>query len=865
MKTMRKKRMSRGAFQLRRFRPLLLAMLLTLTAAGAEPLPRGRWQCTALDPRTLALTGDYSELQTALFRQRLDERDRSVRRLAGGWAADFNFQTAGAEAIAQYRPAAVSLLMENPRIEPVSAAGTPLKTVRTGMWLSPIGEARFPDRSGRETISRNADAALYCFLELDRPLADGERLRITMPAGETVDFVYRPETPTPLFRINQIGYLPAARKYAYLGAWLGTAGAMPLHQALDGRPFRLADAADGRTVFTGNLKKRPDDPVNADGAPFTGEEVLELDFSEFTRPGTYYLAVDGVGRSENFRIGDDTMAEAFYIHARGLYHQRCGIAREKPWTNWTAPACHLHCFRGTFPPEERHYSSGPDNREWGFRTADGKSLSVNHFLLIEQNAPAVPEPLDAPGGWHDAADWDRRPQHLSIVGDLSAVYLLKPENFCDGQLNLPESGNGIPDILDEAIWGIDHLRKKQQPDGGVGTWVETIRHPNPGDGSSADDKLPYYLSCATRNSTLEYAAYASELALALRRAGAAERAEVFQVSAVKAWEYAVRSDPRPVRTYFYNRRTVFYREEPELAPELVVKAGLNLHLLSGEDSYLLAAEDAADAAGKAMKKDAWRWSPFFWTELEFENYRSVTLDTLREKRRRALLREAEAMLLQQEENYPIRIAWHGPEDPWVHAMSWGTYHPLRRARTLVIAHAMTRDRAFFDAACLANDFHNGANPSGSSMTSGLGRIYPVRFLDLNSYADGIAEFMPGITPYRNTYGIPRGAVKLAYGLFYPPRPRQGFAGIERSLLPAPGLNENECAKAIGRILPVWRRWCNVEGETVDASEFTVWETIAPAAAVTGYLLNKAQMPAPEWVNRQPAADIRALPGYAPLP
>ena len=67
------------------------------------------------------------------------------------------------------------------------------------------------------------------------------------------------------------------------------------------------------------------------------------------------------------------------------------------------------------------------------------------------------------------------------------------------------------------------------------------------------------------------------------------------------------------------------------------------------------------------------------------------------------------------------------------------------------------------------------------------------------------------------------------------------------------------------MLPVWRRWGNVESQTVAASEFTVWETVAPAAAVTGYLLNGPQKPDPAWYSRKPVKDLRTLPGYNPLP
>ena len=454
---------------------------------------------------------------------------------------------------------------------------------------------------------------------------------------------------------------------------------------------------------------------------------------------------------------------------------------------------------------------------------------------------------------------------MGIVGDLAAVYLLKPENFGDGQLDLPESGNGIPDILDEACWGLEHLRRKQQSDGGVGTWVETIRHPRPGEGMASDDQLTYYLSGATKNSSLEYAAYAAQLALALKKAGADEAAARFTDSARRAWDFALNPAKRPPRVFVLNGQTLFYREDEELTWEFLIKSGYDLYLLTGNAAYLDKAAEVADAADQSMKKNSWRYSPLLWIELEIFPPESVELEKLRASRAKSIVRAADKLLEQQEDNYPIRVPWYGPKDGWVHTMSWGTYHPLVRARMLIAAHAITNDEAYRLGALLANDFTNGANPSGSSMTSGLGRVYPVRFLDLNSYADGIAEAVPGITPFRNTYGIPRGAVKMAYGLYYRKRPEQGFAGLAVSLLPGPGLDEDACAKGVGQLLPIWRRWCNVEAETVAASEYSVWETIGPNAAVTGYLLNGAMPPDPSWAARRPVDDISRLPGYHPLP
>ena len=192
------------------------------------------------------------------------------------------------------------------------------------------------------------------------------------------------------------------------------------------------------------------------------------------------------------------------------------------------------------------------------------------------------------------------------------------------------------------------------------------------------------------------------------------------------------------------------------------------------------------------------------------------------------------MLADQEKSYPYRTLWHAHDAGWVHAMSWGNYHPLRRAMTLIAAHKISGGQKYLDGAYLANDFHNGANPLGRTMTSGLGKIYPAVFLDLVSYADGIGEFVPGITPYGNTFGIDRNAVKLVY-------------------------RDNADS------LPVFRRYINLEFLSVPSSEYSVWETIAPAAVSCGYLIEKPQLPSAALKNREPAGDFRKLPGYRALP
>lgn len=662
---------------------------------------------------------------------------------------------------------------------------------------------------------------------------------------------YDPEAPSPLFKVNQVGYLPWAPKYAYMGTWLGPhLGAWKPHGPLSG--WQLVDAATGEVVKDSPdpPRVRVEDALSKEGVPFTGEDTYEMDFSEVEKEGEYFVRVPGVGRSTAFRISRGAAEEAFRVHMGGLYQKRCGIAKEEPWTHWTAGACHTDVVRGTFPPEE------------------GKlSPEVSWFDLIRDNTDwERGERLHLAGGWHDAGDYDRRPQHLQVVNALCAVYLMKPENFRDGQLRIPENANGIPDILDEAEWGLRHLLAGQREDGGVGTWVETTGHPGPGS-VAEKDKSPYALSRATRKSSLAYAAHAALLA----RCDGRFRDRYLE-SAVHAWDFAMRETPKTevfrlhVRDgrFVSHDEAVYWEENPELPAAEFVKAAVNLHALTGEARYLEALEEHLPYLLEREGRDGWSWNRLLFSG-ELAAGTPPLLEGFFANWKRRVGKAADEVLRRMERNYAHRAPWHAPTASWVHTMGFGQALPLGPAQTLIAAHAMTGEQKYLDAASLANDFHNGCNPQGATLTSGLGEAYPVAFLDLPSYVDGIAEYVPGITPYRWTYSLSWKVVRRVFG------------------------GDREKAAA----WPVWHRWGNMENQTVKASEYTVWETIAPAAAVTGYLMDgggvrkpearkrkgksatrtapgpesaaEAKAPAPLPPQREPAKSLRELEGYWMLP
>ena len=761
--------------------------------AENEELKQGEWDYEFLTPQVVVLRSSFTKFLQGHFPKDITAfQEESVRKLSSA-----------------------SVICSEQEI------------VKCGYWYKENSLLR--DRSG--DILRYADTTHYFYIFFEHPLRAGESVNIQVDDVVSLKVHYNPEKPSNLFKLNQIGNVVSQeKKYAYLGAWCGTAGGLPLN-SLEGKKFEIRSAADGKTVFANTIKMRFPDPAYQGKIPFTGEEVAELDYSEYNTPGEYYFYIPEIGRSLDFIMGPEAINEAFYIHARGLFHKRCGIAKTLPFTAWECPACHSEVIRGRFPDNAAHYRKGQE-QQFGFFDRRDNRVEIKQFKLIQANPPYEEVKVVAPGGWHDAADYDRRPYHLRIVNDLSVSYLLKPENYIDNQLNIPESGNGIPDILDEAAWGLKHLLAVQQEDGGVGTWFETTGHPQPGEGLPSEDKYTYYVSAPSRNGTLEYAATASIFALALKRAGNDACAQIWQDSAIKAWEFAGNPKNRLIATFLYEAKVVFYREEEELAAENLLRAGLNLYVLTGEAKYLQAVVAEKPRIKESFNRDFWRWSPLSWMPLYIFPQEELA-DFLAEYQK-VIVRNADEMLKQQECAYPYRVPWYGADAGWVHSMAWGNYHPLRRAMTLIAAHALTGNSEYLTGAYLANDFHNGANPSGMSMTSGLGKIYPAVFLDLTSYADDVSEFVPGITPYGNTFGIDRNAIKMVYG--------------DR-----------------GELLPIWHRRVNLEFLSVPSSEYSVWETIGPAAAVTGYLIETPAVPTDTLLNKKPAGDFCNLPGYQTLP
>jgi endoglucanase len=203
-------------------------------------------------------------------------------------------------------------------------------------------------------------------------------------------------------RINQVGYLPGESK-------LATVFSDKKVQA----KFSLVDAGNQQEVFNGRLTR-----VDAGWGNF--DYYYLADFSGFTTPGSYQLKINTTAdTSYHFTIGEDAYTGYTEDLLGFMRQQRCG------YNPFFDEVCHQH---------------------------DGRTMYGN-----------LPDStyVDASGGWHDAGDQLKYLITSSFAtGFMLLSYELEPGKFDDLTDDLGRTGpNGVPDILDEARWGLDWIHK----------------------------------------------------------------------------------------------------------------------------------------------------------------------------------------------------------------------------------------------------------------------------------------------------------------------------------------------------------------------------------------------------------------------
>ena len=236
-------------------------------------------------------------------------------------------------------------------------------------------------------------------------------------------------TPTPPrdIRVNQLGYYPNSAKHATL-----------VSSSTSPVTVQLKDST-GKVVWTGQSQPKGHDVAS-------GEDVHLIDFSSFATQGKNYQLVAGTASSFPFDIGIDMYSQMKYDSLRYFYHARSGVEIKMPYcveSRWARPAGHTTDTATLYP--SKPYSDG-----------------------VYTGGPAS---LNGTGGWYDAGDHGK----YIVNGGIStwtvqneyerALKAGKASAFADSTMNIPESGNGVPDLLDESRWNVEYFLKVQIPTG----------------------------------------------------------------------------------------------------------------------------------------------------------------------------------------------------------------------------------------------------------------------------------------------------------------------------------------------------------------------------------------------------------------
>lgn len=244
--------------------------------------------------------------------------------------------------------------------------------------------------------------------------------------------------------------------------------------------------------------------------PLCGETLYPLDFGEVQTMGKYFLEDAQGARSDAFEIGRDVLAGVHNAMIKALYFQRCGCALEE---KYAGPYIHAACH-----------------------TEDSQVHGEEGHILKAQ------------GGWHDAGDYGRYITPAAVtIGHLLYAYRLSTMAFKE-QLNIPESGNGVPDVLNECRYELEWMLKMQREDGGVYHKLTAWRHADfimP-----EEDKDPFYAYSVSSLATADFCACMALAARIYRDLPSARQEEKelslqMEKGARRAWKWLM-ENPEPL-------------------------------------------------------------------------------------------------------------------------------------------------------------------------------------------------------------------------------------------------------------------------------------------------------------------------------
>ncbi len=497
-----------------------------------------------------------------------------------------------------------------------------------------------------------------------------------------------------LIRVNQIGYYPTAPKIAVVNSEKS-------------KEFLVYTADMKSKVFTGKLSE-------AKAAPYSPKKYQQADFSSVTQPGSYVIVIPGIGTSPAFDISENVHQQVAKASIKAFYYQRLSTPLPEQYAG------------------QWHRAAGePDDK-----------------VVIHPSAASADRPagsfISSSKGWFDAGDYNKYIVNSGItMGTLFSAYEDFPEYYKSLNLNIPESANAIPDLLDETLWNLRWMLTMQDKDGGVYNKLTNAKF----DGMIMPDKAttPRYVVQKGTAASLDFAAVTAQAARIFKKYAAElpGLSDSCLTASKRAWEWALKN-PKTV----YDQNAMNKQFDPDISTggygdqdftDEFIWAASELYATTSDVAYYKAVDILPDTA---WLLPAWPQVKLlgYYTLLRFEK-ELTTLPAADKKELETQLLQFADHLVKQKEKSPFASVMGGAKEDFI----WGSNSvAANQGIALLQAYRITKNKAYLNAALFNLDYLLGRNGTGYSYVTGYGDKTTMHPHHRTSIADGIEAPVPGL-------------------------------------------------------------------------------------------------------------------------
>ncbi|MET0466823.1 MAG: glycoside hydrolase family 9 protein [Chitinophagaceae bacterium] len=498
----------------------------------------------------------------------------------------------------------------------------------------------------------------------------------------------------PAVLCNQIGFYPEGPKKAIV-----TGGKADR--------FYIVDLAEEKQVSSG----KPETVVPSSNSSLQCQEVI---FTGLTKPGHYKIVVPGIDSPAYFSVNPTIHREVATAALKGYYFQRVSMPLDKQYAGiWARPAGH------------------PDTS-----------------VIVHSSAATAKRPagtvISTPGGWYDAGDYNKYIVNSGItMGTLLSAYEDFPDYFDSLFTNIPESDNGIPDLLDEVLYNLRWMFTMQDPfDGGVYNKCTNTAF----DGIIMPDAAhaPRYVVQKGTAATLDFAAVAAQASriFSKYKKQLPGLSDSCLAASIKAWNWSLENPALE-----YNQDVMNKTFRPEITTggygdrsfkDEWYWAAVELYITTGKDLYADAVKKYKDAANALP---GWPNVGMLgsFSLIRFSSKRPLAKEMSQPVH--ALVLRLANELTEDSKRNAFRTPMGGKKTDFV----WGSNAVAANQGWLLInAYFITGEEKYLHNALANLDYLLGRNATGYSFLTGFGKQSTKHPHHRPSMADDIDEPVPGL-------------------------------------------------------------------------------------------------------------------------